>query len=394
MPIRKIAAIGLALLVAAGVAWIFPSAPNGAAETSRARPARASSGEANSASRPARHPRDDERIVSDEERGNALARAQVWRTPATPIARAHLGRRAAAPQSVTCRFRLDALGGTTAKFSCDVEGEKVRIKYGAGAELPAEAAATRLLRALGFGADEVDLVPELRCQGCPPAPFVIAKVVEATRTQPIFDKAVDDARYEDFEWVALERKVDARPIETEEIEGWSFFELDRIDAARGGAPRAHVDALRLMAVFLAHWDNKSENQRLVCLSHEWREGTPCRAPLAMIQDLGATFGPRKVDLDAWERAAVFEDRARCVVSMRELPHGGATFPVTQITEDGRRHLGRLLAGLSERQIGDLFSGARFDSRRTLFTDVRPVADWVRVFKSKVRAITDGPPCPS
>src|SRR5262245_19057109 len=128
------------------------------------------------------HARDDERIVSEAARLDALARAQIWREPAVRVSSAQLSRPHDTPQLVTCRFRRDALGCTTAKFNCDVDGDKVRIKYGAGPELPAEAAATRLLRALGFGADDVSLVRRLRCEGCPAEPFVIAKVVEATHT--------------------------------------------------------------------------------------------------------------------------------------------------------------------------------------------------------------------
>ena len=346
------------------------------------------------AAKETRHLRDDERIVADAERLDALSRAQVWHEPDVAVSRARLARTHETPPSLTCRFRVGELGGTTSKFDCDVDGDKVRIKYGDGPELPAEAAATRLLHVLGFGADDVRLVPRLRCHGCPAAPFVITKVAQAAHATPLLEKTVDYGDYHDFEWVALEQKFDARPIETEAVEGWSFHELDRIDATKGGAPRAHVDALRLMAVFLAHWDNKAQNQRLVCLSRDWREGTPCQAPFAMIQDLGGTFGPRKVDLGAWERADIFEDRARCRISMRDLPYDGATFAAVQIGEAGRRHLGGLLSQLSDRQLADLFTGARFDRKRTLFTNVHPIAEWIRVFKAKVHAITDGPSCPS
>ena len=56
-----------------------------------------------------------------------------------------------------------------------------------------------------------------------------------------------------------------------------------------------------MAVLLAHWDNKAENQRLVCPpGAEGPEGT-CSKPLAIMQDLGATFGPVKVDLNNWRQ---------------------------------------------------------------------------------------------
>ena len=105
----------------------------------------------------------------------------------------------------------------------------------------------------------------------------------------------------------------ARAIETEALEGWAFHELDQIDEAKGGAPRAHVDALRLMAVFIAHWDNKSENQRLVCLSQQdWPEGRRCEKPFAMLQDVGGAFGPRKVDLGGWQSAPIWGNRETCV----------------------------------------------------------------------------------
>jgi hypothetical protein len=336
---------------------------------------------------------DDERVVSADERLDALARAQVWRAPRRPVAEVYLGLPRDTPPDLSCRFVPTPLHGTTAKFDCDLAHERVRVKYGIGPEVPAEAAATRLLHVLGFGADEVRLVPRLRCAGCPVAPFAMGKVADATHTEPIYERTIDYAESRDFEWAAIERKFEGRPIETESGEGWAFFELDAIDPRKGGAPREHVDALRLLAVFLAHWDNKAENQRLVCLTERWPEGTRCREPFAMIQDLGATFGPDKVDLDGWEQAPIFADRATCEVSMRSLPYDGATFKNVRISDGGRRFLASLLEQLSDRQLADLFAGARFDQKRHPFTDVRPVDDWVRVFETKVRAISDGPPCP-
>src|SRR6185436_15716105 len=52
-------------------------------------------------------------------------------------------------------------------------------------------------------------------------------------------------------------------IKTEEVvkadQGWAW---DEVDALRKGEPE--WDALRLLAVFLTHRDNKAPNQRLVC----------------------------------------------------------------------------------------------------------------------------------
>jgi hypothetical protein len=219
-------------------------------------------------------------------------------------------------------------------------------------------------------------------------------VLDAARARNVYEKVMNPEKYRTFEWVALEHKFDAPAIETEGQEGWAFFELERVNPAKGGAPRSHIDALRLMAVFLAHWDNKAENQRLVCLSKPWPAATPCRDPFLLLQDVGSTFGPKRLDLEAWARAAIWEDRAACKVSMRDFPYNGGTFGSALISEAGRQFLARRLAALDDRQLTDLFASARFDQPRSRLTHPRPVSDWVRVFKQRVKTITDGPPCPA
>jgi hypothetical protein len=335
----------------------------------------------------------DKREVSQEERAELLTRAQLWRQPKVPIGRASL--QGDTVDEVTCRFKISELGGTTPKFDCELEGgEEIRIKYGNGPEVPAEAAATRLLKTLGFAADDITLVRTLRCHGCPDEPFSTMRAVDITQAAALYKTLVDYNDVEVFDWVALERKFDARPIESGKIEGWSFFELDAIDPSKGGAPRAHVDAIRLVSVLLAHWDNKSENQRFVCVSREWAKDDRCAAPYLVLQDVGATFGPSKLDLDAWQKATVWEDRDTCTVSMRDLPFEGATFGQAKITEAGRQFAGSLLSQLSDQQLTDLFTHARFGEKRGLFTPTRPVSDWVTTFKRKVTSITEGPRCPS
>jgi hypothetical protein len=325
-----------------------------------------------------------------------LARAQVWRRPHVPVSEAYLGQDRAAPREFDCTFKPNAPSGTTPKFDCVTgDGEEIRIKYGVGAEVPGEAAATRLLTALGFGADSITLIERLRCFGCPKEPFTVMKLVATTRTNGLYEHVINAGSYEVFRWVALERRFPARAIEvTDGTEGWAFFELDKVDSAKGAAPRAHVDALRLLAVFLAHWDNKSENQRLVCLSEDWAEGTRCPRPFLLLQDVGSTFGPRKVDLEDWERAPIWKDRVRCTITMRDLPVNGATFGETHVSEEGRRFLSGLLEELTDVQLADLFSGARFDKRRGPFAPKADVEEWVRAFKARRAAIARGPACPS
>ena len=151
----------------------------------------------------------------------------------------------------------------------------------------------------------------------------------------------------------------------------------------------------MLAVFIAHWDNKSENQRLVCLSQQdWPEGGRCEKPFGMLQDVGGAFGPRKVDLSGWQAAPIWGNRDTCVATMASLPYDGATFKPVPVTEAGRRHLASLLEQLTNAQIEDLFAGARFDKKKSFITaPAKPVSEWVRVFKSRVRQISEGAPCP-
>ena len=184
--------------------------------------------------------------------------------------------------------------------------------------------------------------------------------------------------------------IERRPPGLELEGGWSFPELASIDEAAGGATPAEVDALRLLAVFLADWDGKPENQRILCA-----ESSPagrCDEPFAYLQDLGQTFGPKSIDIEGWSRTPLWSDAATCAVSMKEMPWHGSTFQDTTISEAGRAFLAGLLRQLTADQVRGLFAGARFTE---FFRNARESDEdaWTRVFLSRVAQVTDRPPCP-
>ena len=74
-------------------------------------------------------------------------------------------------------------------------------------------------------------------------------------------------------------------------------------------------------------------------------------------------------------------------------YGGGTFGPTRVSERGRRFLARLLEQLTDAQLTDLFAGARFDEPRNPLYRTSPVPEWVSAFKTRVRAISEGPTCP-
>lgn len=325
------------------------------------------------------------------QRDDALARAKVWQPPTTPIAEADLRGPGPSPFQdsgrIDCRYQLRITSGRTPKFHCVLpDGRVIKVKYGrANAEPRTEPAATRLLSVLGFGADRMYHVKRVRCLGCPTYPHPDWSVLNA-----LFARAGDHV---DFEDVSVEDPLPGRTIEAGDTQGWTWHEMDRVDPARGGASRAELDALRLISVFLADWDNKAANQRLVCLPGGDVPDGGCRTPFAYLQDVGATFGPKGLNLEAWKATPVWTDPSACGVSMKSLPYHGATFRDTVISEGGRRLLADGMKQLRRQQISDLFTAAGFTAYVRSSEAGRNVENWVNAFEDKVRQIADRPACP-
>ena len=319
-------------------------------------------------------------------RNEALTRARVFRDEpfdATSIDFAVDPNRSVVDSTLTsCKYRPEETSGTTPKFDCELpSGEKIKVKYSGSKEIPSETAATRLLHALGFGADRVSRVDVVRCYGCPIQPFHTRALLEMLNLTGHVDKRIDYSSHRDFKNVSVERNLDGEAIEVGNERGWAFYELGKIDSSRGGATSAEIDALRLMAVFLHHWDNKSSNQRLTCAGAKTAD---CKHPLAMIQDVGSEFGPKKVHIGNWRSTPVWHDSATCLVSMKGMPYNGGTFEDVAISEGGRRLLGERLRQLSADQITALFTAAGLED----------VPAWTAVFQDRVRQIVQRPACPA
>lgn len=295
-------------------------------------------------------------------------------------------------EPLECLFLAREPQGTSAKFDCLVDdGSVVKVKYGRNSELHAEVAATSLLHRLSFPADHVALWPRLRCHGCPRFPFFTMQLLSLAGARHWLSPHGYAAGYTDFEWVAVEPRFDATAVETDVTEGWAWFELD--DAAT--ASRDDLDALRLLAVFLAHWDNKSSNQRLVCLDETTgpMPRSTCDMPLAMIQDLGSTFGPTKVNLATWRQRPVWTDPRTCAVSMADLPFAGGTFAPRHISEGGRRQLAEALSDITRAEARQLFADARFHVFQSGTDDDRDLDAWADAFLHRVDQVRRAGPCP-
>src|SRR5262249_53780109 len=143
---------------------------------------------------------------------------------------------------VDCDYVEEPLDGNSPKFDCRVpDGTVVKVKYGHG-EVEGEVLSTRLLWALGFGADRM-YPAVVVCHGCAADPWKDRRPVNETH---VFESAV------------IERKFAGHAIETKKIKGWTWPELNMLDVMQGGAPADQRSALALLAVFIQHSDSKAE----------------------------------------------------------------------------------------------------------------------------------------
>ncbi|HET9316368.1 MAG TPA: hypothetical protein VFQ51_12315 [Vicinamibacteria bacterium] len=340
---------------------------------------------------------------ADDVRDDALARASVWAPPAVPPGSVDLSANPGPfPDPTICRFQPSEPSGATPKFDCVFEGgEVLKVKYGSE-EVHSEAVASRLLSALGFGADRIYLVRTLRCFGCRFDPYTQAD----NKNLP-----ADYGTFVDFHNVAVERRLPGKAIEGDSSVGWSWEELDKAQAEGRGSSRAERDALRLMAVLLNNWDNRKENQRLLCLPEGYppQPGGHCGKAIAYMHDVGGTFGrvagswnrvrgkgkeERKLDVEAWRRVPIWKDRAACKVDIKSPRLHGATFDPSVISEPGRRLLADLLAQVRPEQMQALFDGALVEHQADAKPASADASAWAAVLQEKVRQITEGAPCPT
>jgi hypothetical protein len=327
--------------------------------------------------------------LAPQQRKDLIRRAAVWSPTDIPSLDLRAGPDVkgafAVNQWVTCDYRkVPHLGGNSPKFICETSpGDEVKVKYGPrNAEVFGEVLSTRLFWALGFATDAMYPV-RVRCHGCPRDPWRGPEMAG-----PIVE----------FDPAAIERKFPGRALETKLDSGWKWSELEDIGSGAAPGARAERDALKLLAAFVQHTDNKAANQRLVCPKGEELGRTGCRSPVLMVGDLGLTFGrggllikrnPNSVSLANWTKVPVWKDPARCVAELKRSFNSSLGHP--RISEAGRAFLAGLLVQLTDAQLKDLFETARVDRRPRDPRQGGPPAsvdEWVEAFKRKRAQIVD------
>lgn len=274
-----------------------------------------------------------------------------------------------------CRYVRKKRTGTSPKFHCQAPHDESRkVKYGSGnSEVYATVASNRLFWALGFYVNR-NYPVQVHCPDCPRNPWDNPDGAPGDR---LFNPAI------------LEHLIPGFKIEEpgRKNQGWSWPELDLVSESAGGATRAEIDALKLLAVFIGHTDSAHRNQRLHCLD------AACSQPILYIHDLGTTFGSSvkaqgepsgSMTYRYWRRDPIWQDPSRCIARLDARESGSDLLRFPKISESGRKFLADLLIQLSDDQIRDLFRASRAERYDTDAS----VEDWLRTFKSKRRQIVE------
>ncbi len=333
--------------------------------------------------------------LTEDTRRAFVRRARIWMPtdiPAMDLRAGPQGPGALPPGAlVTCDYVEKAeLPGTSDKFECAITpSDVVKVRYGTdNGKVEGEVLASRLLWALGFGADR-DYPVRVICRGCSADPWDHRERVNGEQT---FDPAMIERKPAGHEMKVGDNKA-----------GWFWTELNVIDEAEGGAPRAQRDALKLLAVLMQHTDTKAVQQRLLCLPKGLSKDGECTKPFLMLHDVGLTFGAANffnrtttgsVNFEQWSNTPIWRDKSACVSHLSQSVTGTLGDP--KIGEAGRQFLANLLVKLSDRQLHDLFEVARVDrrSRRPNSSDPPATIDeWVAAFKAKRDEIVSTK-CPS
>jgi hypothetical protein len=384
--------------------------------------------------------------ATPEDRLDIIKRAQIyWPTRKAnenlldgPIQKKK-GQKFAFNEVVNCKFvepsDMEKPGGKTAKFKCERNGKRFKVKYSSSLDnntgIWGEMLSTRLLWALGFPSDAMYAV-RVNCENCPERPWRYItnyyevenlKKLQETKTLNNFqqknlekmEKAL--AKMETtratrlFNDAIIEIKFDADKVEKFDSQGWSFDELDLVGENLSDQQVSHEikiqrDALNLLSALIQHADNKAQQQRILCLDereNKSMEKSHCEKPVLMIQDLGFTFGSGWIftgfdpanktrmigsgttaDLKGFKENPLWSDKEKCLTQINYFRPTG--IPANKsISQEGVDFLVQKLEAFvaNEKDLEDLFKASRVEEIKG---QTATLSDWTGAFKEKVQEL--------
>jgi hypothetical protein len=293
-------------------------------------------------------PRLVKQTVKEQEKSTVkTARAVIWQAPQA-ITKRNLfygpGGAAGQPKG-RFRFIEEDKGGSNPKFIVE-DARGVRWKVKLAEESQSETAATRLLWAVGYFADESYYLPQMRVVGLP----------RLSRGQ----------EFVSANGVVQGARLERRDAGVKKIGTWSWFDNPFVGTKE-------FDGLRVMMALINNWDLKKGNNSVYDV-----QGREIRY---VVSDLGATFGKTggdwsrsKNDVEDYLRSRFIEEVEPTTVDLVlnsrppllyavAVPYFYKRTRMENVAEDipraHARWIGSWLAKLSPAQISDAFRAAGY-----------------------------------
>lgn len=264
----------------------------------------------------------------------------LWRDPVDIASRNLLYGPGGKEHAPTGKFKFVKEGkeGATPKFEVvDEQGVTWRVKV--GPEARAETAASRLLWAVGYFADEDYYVPELRVEG----------MQKLSRGQEFVSK--DGV----VRGAGLERKVTGR----KKIGPWSWAD----NPFKG---TKELSGLKIMMALLSNWDTAERNNAI------YEDGGERHY---LVSDVGATFG--KIGGVFSRSKDNLRDYSKSEFVLKATPEY-VDFSFKHIPRADAKWLGELLSKLSADQIRDCFRASGYSPEE--------VEGYTKAVQDRIRAL--------
>lgn len=247
-------------------------------------------------------------------------------------------------------------------------------------------AASRVLWALGVPAHTNIMTEKIVCFGCDKSPF---------RVQKQALKGVVN----EFPHASIEIKFKGDRLYSPTEDAWKWAELNALHARSSAEIKNEIEVLALAAQFIGAVGETTMQNALVCQKFK-KDSEECESVIAMIHDIGASFGNRvktnpfqrgdkpRGDIKAFESARIFKN-GTCDFNFSD---GGRKLPLN-ITRAAQEEFLRRAQALTRESLKVIFTASHMGSLMNSPAQVpeeQLVDRWVQATLQKLDEVRSAP----
>lgn len=244
-------------------------------------------------------------------------------------------------------------------------------------------AATKILNVLGIPAHTYIMTNQIICFGCSNDPFKNKQK----------DLSFDGSQFSkvSFKDAALEFKYDADRIFAPSEDAWNWRHVkDMINQnIWSNEIKIEAEVLALASHFLGYVSEGHDQNALICKAEDSSDSSVCESTLAMIHDVGASFGNRKEfswdgsrprgNIRAYERARIF-DMGTCKF---DYSTSKGDLPRSSISKAAKEEFLRRAQKLDQKTLEIIFATSHMGNIKNSGSNKNIIERWAKSILSKI-----------